>query len=291
MRYGLTATLGLVLALTLAGCASSMSFVQKALIWSTDFSVQSDIAYGPDPRQALDIYTPRGKPPKATVLFIYGGSWTSGSRSMYRFMGQALAGRGYQTVIADYRLAPAHNYPAFVEDTAQAFAWVKGNIAAHGGDPSRVILMGHSAGAYNVVMVAIDPVWLAPYGLKPKDALGVLALAGPVVFNPLKTNSTKAIFQSAPDIDKARPIKLVAAGARDAPPFLLIHGTGDTTVMPSNSEEFSAQVNAAGGKATLKTYEGAGHLTVVTCFAWPLRWRAPCLDDADAFFTSLLRKS
>jgi len=268
-----------------------MSFVQKALIWSTDFSVKSDIAYGPADRQSLDIYTPRDGAPKATVLFIYGGSWTSGSKAMYRFMGQALAGRGYQTVIADYRLAPAHNYPGFVEDTARAFAWVKGNIAGYGGDPSRVILMGHSAGAYNVVMVAIDPGWLAPYGLKPADALGVLSLAGPLAFNPLKTESTKPIFASAPDIERARPIKLVSQGAADAPPFLLIHGTGDTTVMPFNSENFATAVNEAGGKAAFKSYDGAGHLTVVTCFAWPLRWRTSCLDDTDTFFTALLKKS
>lgn len=265
-----------------------MSFIQKALIWGTDFRIETDLAYGPEDRQKLDIYTPRGGAPKATVLFLYGGSWTSGTKSLYRFLGQALAGRGYQTVVADYRLAPAVGYPAFVEDTARAFAWVKAHIAEHSGDPSRVILMGHSAGAYNVAMIAIDPVWLAPYGLKPRDALGVLSLAGPLVFNPLKTASTRPIFENAPDIEKARPIKLAAAGAKDAPPFLLMHGTADSTVKPSNSVEFAAQMTAAGGTAAIKTYEGAGHLTVVTCFAWPFRWRAPCLDDADVFFRSVL---
>jgi len=291
MRPGPAAALSLALALFLTACTSSMSFVQKALIWSTDFSVESDIAYGTEPRQKLDIYTPRGGPPKATVLFIYGGSWTSGTRSLYRFLGQALAGRGYQTVIADYRLSPQVTYPAFVEDTARAFAWVKENIRAHKGDPSRVVLMGHSAGAYNVTMTAIDPVWLAPYGLQPSDALGVISLAGPLSFNPLKTKSTEPIFASAPDIEKARPIKLAAAGGASAPPFLLMHGTGDTTVGMFNSENFMAALNSAGGKASLKVYEGAGHLTVVTCFAWPLRWKASCLNDADAFFTSVLPKS
>lgn len=286
MRFRLAAAL--FLAFALSACTSSMTFFQRALIWSTDFSVTRDIAYGPERRQKLDIYTPRRTPPRATVLFLYGGSWTSGDKALYRFLGQALAGRGYQTVVADYRLSPQVTYPAFVEDTARAFAWVKGHIGEYGGDPSRVFLMGHSAGAYNVAMVAVDRAWLEPYGLAPSDALGVLALAGPLVFNPLKTASTKPIFEGAPDIDKARPIKLAAAGAKDAPPFLLIHGTGDTTVKPSNSEEFAAQVTTAGGRATFKAYEGAGHLTVVTCFAWPLRWKAPCLDDADAFFASLL---
>ena len=286
MRLGLAAAL--VGSLFLAACTGSMSLIQRALIWETGFSAVRDVAYGGDPRQKLDIYTPRGAPPQATVMFVYGGSWTSGSRTLYRFLGQALAGRGYQTVIPDYRLAPAHAYPDFVEDTARAFAWVKSNIAAHGGDPARVFLMGHSAGAYNVTMIAIDPVWLAPHGLTPRDALGVLALAGPLTFNPLNTASTQPIFAPAADIERARPVKLAAAGAASAPPFLLVHGAADRTVGVHNSENFAAALTAAGGTALLKTYPGAGHLTVVTCFAWPLRWRAPCLDDADAFIASRL---
>ena len=287
MRLGTCAAL--LASLFLAACTGSMSFFQRALIWETGFSVTPGIAYGDDERQKLDIYTPRAAPPRATVMFVYGGSWTSGNRALYRFLGQALAGRGYQVVVPDYRLAPVHAYPDFVEDTARAFAWVKSHIAGHGGDPARVILMGHSAGAYNVAMIALDPVWLAPYGLKPSDALGVLALAGPLSFNPLNTASTKPIFQGAPDIERARPIKLAAEGAAGAPPFLLVHGTADTTVVDHNSRNFADAMNAAGGRASVTLYAGAGHLTVVTCFAWPLRWKAPCLDDADAFFTSLLR--
>ena len=287
MRLGSYAAL--LATIFLAACTGSMSFFQRALIWETGFSVTSAIAYGDGERQKLDIYTPRGAPPRATVMFVYGGSWTSGNRSLYRFMGQALAGRGYQVVVPDYRLAPAHAYPDFVEDTARAFSWVKSHIGEHGGDPARVILMGHSAGAYNVAMIVLDPIWLAPYGLKSSDALGVLALAGPLSFNPLNTKSTKPIFESAPDIERARPIKLAASGAAQAPPFLLVHGTSDTTVGDHNSKNFSDAVNAAGGTASVKLYEGAGHLTVMTCFAWPLRWKAPCLNDADAFFSSLLR--
>lgn len=278
----------LLIVFALSGCSSSMTFFQRALIWGTDFTVSRDIAYGPEARQTLDIYTPRRGAPRATVLFLYGGSWTSGAKALYRFMGQALTGRGYQVVVADYRLSPGVAYPAFVEDTAQAFAWVKRNIAAHGGDPSRVMLMGHSAGAYNVTMIAIDPRWLAPHGLTPADAMGVLALAGPLSFNPLKSDSTRPIFESALDIEAARPIKLAATGAAGAPPFLLMHGDADTTVGDHNSKNFADAVNAGGGIAAVKIYPGAGHLSVVTCFAWPLRWRAPCLNDADAFFTSLL---
>jgi acetyl esterase/lipase len=277
------------LAASLSGCTASMNITQRVLIWGTGFDLKTDLAYGADPRQKLDIYTPKGAAPKATVVFIYGGSWTSGTKSLYRFLGQAFAARGYQLVVADYRLYPQVRYPAFVEDSAQALAWTKSNIAAHGGDPSKLILMGHSAGAYNVMMLAVDPQWMAPHGLKPGDALGVIAAAGPLSFNPRETASTKDIFATAGDINAARPVKLAASGAAGAPPLFLMHGTADTTVMSHNSQNMTNAVNEQGGRATLKLYEGVSHLGVISCFAWPLRWRAPCLDDADAFIDTLLR--
>lgn len=265
-----------------------MSFIQHMLIPGTGFSLAEGLAYGPEARHRLDIYTPRGAPPRGSVLFVYGGSWTSGTRTLYRFLGAALAGRGYQTIVADYRLSPQVAYPAFVDDTARAFVWAKTHIGGHGGDPSRLFLMGHSAGAYNVAMIALDPAWLAAHGARPAHALGVAALAGPLSFHPLKTETTRPIFAPAPDIEAARPIKLAAAHAADAPPFLLLHGTADRTVGPHNSANFADAMQAAGGRAALKLYPRAGHLTVMACFAWPMRWRAPGLDDVDAFFAGCL---
>jgi acetyl esterase/lipase len=271
----------------LSGC--SMSLVQRVLIPGGGFTLESDVAYGPEPRQKLDIYTPRGAAPRATVIFIYGGSWKSGTKELYRFLGQALTGRGYQVVVADYLLYPQVRYPAFVEDTALAVAWTKANIGARAGRPDRIVLMGHSAGAYNAVMVAIDPRWLKPHGLTPADLTAVVSLAGPLSFNPLKTESTRDIFATATDIDAARPVKLAAAGAAGAPPFLFVHGQADGTVNAENASNMATAVNDGGGRAALKLYAGVSHLGVVACFAWPLRWRAPCLDDVDMFMTDTLK--
>lgn len=263
--------------------ARALSGLQTLIVPAAAFRLSGGIAYGPLPRQRLDIYTPRRAPPRGTVLFVHGGSWTSGDRTLYRFLGQALAARGYQVVVPDYRLYPAARYPAFVEDTALAFAWTRAQAAAYGGDPKRIAVMGHSAGAYNVAMIALDPAWLAPHGLQPSDIDAVIALAGPLSFNPLKSDATREIFASAADIELARPIKLAAAGAKAAPPFLLIHGTNDQTVGDHNSRNMADALNAAGGRAELNLYPGAGHLTVVTAFAWWLRKRAPSLDDAVLF--------
>lgn len=272
----------------LAGACSNMSLAQKILVPATGFTVAADIAYGADPRQKLDIYTPRAGAPKGTVLYLYGGSWKSGTKALYRFLGQALTGRGYQVVVADYRLYPAVRYPAFVEDGARALGWVKANIAAYGGRPDRLFLMGHSAGGYNAAMLAIDGSWLAPYGIKPGDLKGAVLLAPPLSFDPRKTESVADVFADTADIETARPVKLAAAGARAAPHFLLMHGTADDTVAVWNSENFAKAVNDAGGRATLKTYAGTGHLGVVTCFAWALRWRQSCLEDATGFMDKRL---
>ncbi|MCC6919303.1 MAG: alpha/beta hydrolase [Alphaproteobacteria bacterium] len=277
----------ILLALFAGGCSVKAS--QRLLIWGTDFTLQRAVSYGPEARQKLDIYSPRRQPVRATVLFLYGGSWKTGERGLYRFLGQAMASRGYQLVVADYRLYPEVRYPAFVEDGAAAFAWVKGNIALYGGTPGTVALMGHSAGAYNAAMLAVDPRWLAPYGLTSRDAFAVVALAGPLSFNPAESDSTRDIFATAPDINAARPVKLAAAGAAAAPAMLFIHGTADTTVGFHNSQNMAKAVADAGGSAELKLYQDVSHLGVITCFAWPLRWRAPCLNDVDQFLTAQLR--
>ena len=112
--------------------------------------VAEGIAYGAGPRQRLDVYAPRGGcgQPRPVVMFFYGGSWNSGTRSGYAFVGRALAARGFVTVVPDYRLVPEVHYPAFVEDGAAAVRWVAANAAKYCGNGQSVVLMGHSAGAY-----------------------------------------------------------------------------------------------------------------------------------------------
>ena len=154
-----------------------------------------DISYGADPRNQLDIYRPRASTGAApVVVFFYGGSWNSGSRSDYAFVGEALAERGIVAVLADYRLYPQVRYPSFLEDSAQAVAWTLKEIQHYGGDPKRVFIMGHSAGAYNAAMVAIDPRWLAAQGASPSSLRGLIGLAGPYDFIPITNPAARPVF-------------------------------------------------------------------------------------------------
>lgn len=277
------------LALWAAVAATSALAVFNALV-PVDGGVQrvaEGEAYGTDPRQRLDVYAPRGKASGLPVIvFCYGGAWNSGERALYDFAGRAFAAAGYLTIVFDYRLVPGHRFPAFVEDTAGAVAWAHAHAARLGGDPARIFLVGHSAGAYNVALAALDPRYLAAHGLPPSVIGGVAALAGPFDFLPLDDPATIAAFGSWPHPAETQPVDAVERGV-DPPPFLLITGKSDRTVYPRNSERLAARLREAGARAELHVLEGIGHADVLTALARPLRWRAPVLEEITGFFGSL----
>ncbi len=239
-------------------------------------------AYGPDPRQKLDVYRPVRASGKLPVLvFCYGGAWNSGERALYDFAGRAFAAAGFLTIVFDYRLVPDARFPAFVEDTAAAIAWASRNAARFGGDGAPIFLAGHSAGAYNVALAALDHRYLAAHGLGPGVIAGVAALAGPFDFLPLDGPSTREAFGHWPDLEETQPVNAVSPGA---PPFLLITGDADSTVYPRNSKRLAERLKEAGVETRLVVLEGLGHADVLTALARPLRWRAPVLEAVTNFF-------
>ncbi|HEV7292991.1 MAG TPA: alpha/beta hydrolase [Devosia sp.] len=243
--------------------------------------VGDGIAYADGPRHKLDIYAPEQRGDAAPVVFfIYGGGWSRGERSDYQFAGRALASRGFVTVIADYRLVPEVTYPGFLEDSAKALRWVQDNIATYGGDPNRLFLAGHSAGAYNSVMLALDPSFLRDYGVT-LTIRGVAALSGPYDFYPFEYGEVTAAFGSAPNPEGTQPINLVTS---DAPPMYLATGTTDPIVRMQNTERFAQKLQQNGVWVTTRYYEGFGHMEPVIAMGAMWRWRMPVLDDMVAFF-------
>lgn len=234
----------------------------------------SDIAYGPDARQRLDIYVPEGQGPFPVVLFVYGGSWDSGHKSDYGFVGRALASRGFVAAIADYRLVPQVRYPVFVDDVAAAIDWMNAHASEFGGDAQRLFAMGHSAGAYNVVQAVLRN------NLEAK-VKAMVALAGPFDFLPLDSPKSIAAFSGLPDLHETQPVN---GDLATAPPLLLLHGSADRTVRIRNSRSLQAAWAKAGRPAELKIYEGVSHAGIMLALSTILRGRAPVLDDAVAFF-------
>ena len=240
--------------------------------------------YGHGPRQSLDIWVPEnaaadGRLP--VIIFFYGGGWDSGERESYGFAGRALAAEGFVTVIPDYRLAPKAYWPDFLQDSAAAVAWVHEHIAKLGGDPDRIALMGHSAGAYNAAMLALDPQWLRAAGSDPAVIRGLAGLAGPYDFLPMEKGgrADKAMGKIRP-AEKTQPIAFVRG---DAPPMWLAHGADDDTVRPRNSQNLAAAIEKAGGSAVLRIYPDMGHTGIVMALAHPFRGKGPVIEDAADF--------
>lgn len=245
-----------------------------------------DVAYGPHPRQRMDIYVPEGVQgaPKPVVFFIYGGSWANGAKETYSFVGDALSARGFVTVIADYRLVPEVRFPVFIEDGALALRFVRDNIARFGGSPRELHLMGHSAGAYNAMMLTLDKRYLTAVGMRSGEIRSTVGLSGPYDFLPFDIDVTKEAFGKARVPAQTQPINFAR---RDAPPIFLATGSEDTTVLPRNSERLALALKKAGAPSvSLKIYPGLGHAGTATALSRLLQWQAPVLDDVVTFLTA-----
>jgi acetyl esterase/lipase len=236
-------------------------------------------AFGPDPRQKLDLYAPTSTSarPWPVIVFFYGGSWNSGIREGYAFVGRALASRGFLVAIPDYRLVPTVRYPAFLEDNAAAVHWVIAHAAQYHGDPQRLVLAGHSAGAYDAAMLAYDPRWL---GADRSAIRAMIGLAGPYDFLPSKLSTVIAAFGGASDPAATQPINHIRPGAI---PALLCTGDKDDLVEPRNSDTLAARLQAVGTKVERRRYPRVGHVGLVTAIAEPLRRNAPVLADMVVF--------
>ena len=274
---GVVAALGLAGAL--AGC--SVTGLLNVATSTPSVAVTRDVAYAPGDRHALDVYAMPGGAGRPVVVFIYGGSWDSGSKKDYAFVGEALAKHGYVVFVPDYRLYPQVRWPDFLQDNALAVRWAKDHAAQFGGDPSKLVLMGHSAGAYDAVDLGVDTRWLSAVGLDPgRDVTALVGLSGPYDFLPLHTKELRTIFGPEASRPDTQPINHVTGRE---PPMLLITGDKDTTVEPGNSDRMAAKVTAAGGKVQVIHYPSLDHVRTVGALADPLTFLAPVRRDVFQF--------
>jgi len=271
---------GALLMLALSACSPVK--VLNALTPSQTYDKTTGIAYGDDPRQKLDVYVPRhalaGAP---VVVFFYGGSWNSGSRDDYTFVGEALASRGIVAVVADYRLYPQVRYPLFLEDSAQAVAWTRTHIREFSGNAQRMYLMGHSSGGYNAAMLALDANLLGAVGMSPKDLRGWIGLAGPYDFLPIENPDVRPVFFWPLSPPQSQPINHVSRGA---PPALLIAASRDDLVDPArNTAGLARKMREVGMSVQDLYYSRPSHITLVATLSRPLRGLAPVLDQVVGF--------
>lgn len=277
-------TLGVTLILAwMSGCASSEFFAANAPTVFTRIERRLNLAYGTDTRQKLDVYVPQMAANRPVVIFWYGGSWQEGSKSDYRFVGVALAKLGFVAVLPDYRLYPQVTFPAFDQDGARAVAWVERHVQEFGGDPERIVLMGHSAGGHTAAFLALNHAFLERFGANAKDIVGLIGLSGPYALIP-DSDALRAAF-AAPFSEKDwQPIRFVDS---HAPPALLLHGLSDKEVLPIETIELRDALVKEHVRVEMHLFPHRGHPDTVAPFALLMRWRTPVVDEVAAFVRSV----
>lgn len=239
-----------------------------------------DVAYGAGDRFKLDVYAPQNPDELAPVIvFLYGGAWKQGSKADYPFVGHAFASRGFVTVIPDYRLVPDVQYPAFLDDNATAIKWVEDNIARFGGDRARVFLAGHSAGAYNAVMLGMDRAYLRDAGVTI-PIRGLVGLSGPYAVYPFEFKELQDAFGHVDNPQLTQPINLPTD---EAVPMFLATGSADLIVSPQNTVQMQEKLLGANRAIETKVYDGLSHMESVMALASVWRWRSPLLEDIIIF--------
>ncbi len=248
--------------------------------------IAADLAYGPGARHRLDLYAPRRMPaaPLPVIVFFYGGSWMEGDRSDYAFAARALAALGYVVAVPDYRVLPEVEYPAFLEDCAAAVTWLASEVAAYGGNGDRLVLMGHSAGAYNAAMLALDRRWL-PAGVHPR-VRALVGLSGPFDFFPFDGPISIRVFGTVPEPRRTQPLH---HAGHWAPPTFLGHGADDPLVLSRNTVNLAAALRTAGVPVTGRVYARQGHPQPLLALGVVFRFLAPVLADIEAFLAEVLR--
>ncbi len=286
---GITIGLAIIAALALQYAISQngpavLSAVDRLTGSADNVALKTEVSTGDSPAQKLLVWAPEEQAADAeklpVLLFVHGGSWRWGDPVDYGFVGRSFVPKGFVVVLAGYRMHPEAVYPAMLEDTASAIAWTKQEIAQYGGDPEQIVIAGHSAGAYNVVMTALEEQWLGRHGHATNDIAGVVGLSGPYDFYPFDSDSTKNSFGPAENPESTQPINHIRG---DAPPMLLIHGEKDTLVYPRNTRKLAKLLNDAGSSVEAAFYPEKDHNQPLISLAAPWRNSRDVDDKIIAF--------
>lgn len=240
----------------------------RAQIPSASVETISDILYfdglGFNPqRNVLDVYRPQGARGAPVLVFVHGGGWTSGDKLFYGYLGRAFASRGYVTVIPNYRLSPEVRHPVHVRDVARAVAWVYRAIASYGGDPERIVLMGHSAGGHLVSLLALDDRYLGEQGLTPEIVDGVLPISG--VYDLNAVPGFAEVFGNDPERRRdASPLAHAREGEPPPFPFRIVYAQYDLPTLGYQAQVFYRALLDGGARAELFEVPGRDHRTIIS---------------------------
>lgn len=242
-----------------------------------------DIAYGDHSKQRMDLYFPAGRAPLAALAFVHGGSWRTGDKNEYRFLGRALAQRGYAVAVIGYRLYPQVHFPGFVHDVAQACMYLYAHNARFGWPALPLWLCGHSAGAHIAMLVGLEPVFSAPLAGSMPLVAGVIGISGAYTFRPERDRSLMSVFGPRGHRQWLVPMCPIECVGKDKPPLLLIHGSKDQTIGFNGAQRMHDNARAEGQVVRLVRLEGQGHYQPVFAFHPAAPGHQHLMSVVDAF--------
>jgi acetyl esterase/lipase len=265
-----------LLSVTLPACRLSQAATPTAIL-PVPMAVTLNISYadvvGVDPNLlSLDIYYPAPASDYPVMVMIHGGGWRQGDKAnedVAALKSQYFVAQGYVFVSVNYRLSPEVMHPVHVQDVAASLAWVYHNIWSYGGDPERIFIMGHSAGAHLAALVATDERYLEANGLDLSILKGVILLDGAGYDIPYMMDNDSVILRSLyegafgtdPAVwEDASPVNHVEAG-KDIPPFLLFHA-GNRVDSQVNSQKLADLLTEAGVQNWVVSAPDKNHGTI-----------------------------
>lgn len=283
MAYGdvFSKCLPLVTAFLLTGSCFSPS------VWSGErfrlpdgVRVEQNLVYSsPGGRDLhLDLYLPQeGRGLFPAVIYIHGGGWYRGNRNAFRRQAAHMATKGFAGASIEYRLSGEAKYPAALQDSKAAVAWMRANAAKYRIDPQRIGAAGASAGGHLVALLGVTGEAKVVAAFNPVVDLVSIGKRAPSSTRTVYARFLGATYAEKPDLwAEASPLTHVD---KDSAVFLLLHGDADTTVPSQQSLDMLSKLKAAGVEAELFTAEGAGH-----GFFTSAPWFEPALKRMEEFF-------
>ena len=277
-RFLLKLLLVTVMLGTLGACTGQQ--VLNDMTTDRGYTLTADVPYDRANALTLDVYMPANAQNAPVVVFFYGKRWQQGDKNEYKFVGQALASRGFVAVVPNVRLYPRVRFPDFVKDAAKAVKWARDNAAHYGGSSGRLFVMGHNSGAHIAAMLALDEEYLKGVGGSRSWLRGMIGLAGLYNFMPITAPDLRDLFGPVDRFPYTQPIFFVDG---NNPPLFLVHGEDDKIVDVANTRTLAQAVTKAGGPVETLIYPKMSHDLIISSFASMLRGRADVLDQVEDF--------
>ncbi|MFW1741087.1 alpha/beta hydrolase [Acinetobacter johnsonii] len=235
------------------------SYALNRLTPRKGYSVQENVAYGLRARHRLDLFrTQKPREHRPLIVFVHGGAWMHGDKKDYRFIGEAFAKEGFDVAVINYHLAPEHIFPASIDDLSLALNYLNVHQLKYQISTEKVVLMGHSAGAFNVMSALYHP---KPYEIQCRSQItAIIGLAGPYHFDYKGDPICADAFDQNRPYQEVMPYYFVESNR--VKHYLLV-AENDDVVGLSNAVDLDRRLKEKGNYSQLWTVPRIGHISMI----------------------------